>query len=462
MKTRLTLTCILLVLTSLLACCRAPGASVDISTPPRDAQQAIAYMDAQLDALQSVRMDITADFTLYIQGTRIRAEQSGVAIEDVGKRRSDYYSYSHTESEMTVGSKKFNVFSIEAYSDGVAYTSYTQNKQKRKLRAKMSLPAYIEYVNQDRALMDFDFADCANAELTQTDKGCLVTCSGYGEQALAEIAQLTGIAEFNGDVIEDLQVSVSLDQSYLPREISLEIHFTSDNFYKEYPPHFSMKLKFSEYNQAEHILRNIEPEDYTEIKDLRLLHEVEQKIAATVDQKQGGFTREISQTMTVDGQSDTYTQTDTTAKFSNTDKGFRFEAELETGEIVAEKVTYGGGDLIGLPAPDGSKINHITDEEAKQQLILLINDPSYGYDISRVLDIKKTRSGYVVTLIPSDSSIAGQMESALGINLAQENETMEFVLKWGKLVKIVHSFEATGRYAGKELHYAGSITVTFE
>ena len=223
-----------------------------------------------------------------------------------------------------------------------------------------------------------------------------------------------------------------------------------------------MEMDFSEYNAAEHITRNIEPEDYTEVKDLRLLHEIEQKIADTVDKKQGGFTREVTQTLTVDGQSDTATQTDTTAEFSNTDKGFSFKAELEVGRPAAYKVTYGGGDLIGLPAPDGSKINRMTDQEAKQQLILLINDPSYGYEISRVTNIEKTRNGYLVTLVPSDTSIVAQMENSLGINLEQESETMEFVLKWGKLVKIVHSFDATGKFNGQEIQYSGCITITFD
>lgn len=462
MKYRIFLLCMLLACASLLACCTQQRPKVDLGIPPTTAEQAITYMDAQMEALQSVRIDITADFVLYVQGTKIRGEQTGVAIEDIGKRKSDYYSYSHTDSEMFIGSQKIDIFSVEAYSDGYAYSAYTQNKKKSKLRAKMSLPAYIEYVSHEQALLDFDFASCANPELTQTDKGYLVTCSGYGEQALKEIAQLTGIADLNGDVLQDMQVSISLDKDYLPDEISLEILIANDRYSKEDSPYFRMEMDFSEYNAAEHITRNIEPEDYTEVKDLRLLHEIEQKIADTVDKKQGGFTREVTQTLTVDGQSDTATQTDTTAEFSNTDKGFSFKAELEVGRPAAYKVTYGGGDLIGLPAPDGSKINRMTDQEAKQQLILLINDPSYGYEISRVTNIEKTRNGYLVTLVPSDTSIVEQMENSLGINLEQESETMEFVLKWGKLVKIVHSFDATGKFNGQEIQYSGCITITFD
>ena len=77
---------------------------------------------------------------------------------------------------------------------------------------------------------------------------------------------------------------------------------------------------------------------YTEVKDLRLLGELEQRILETLDQKKGGFTRELSHTITFDGQSSTDTVVDTVATFSNTDKGFSFKAELEDGD-VGTKVT---------------------------------------------------------------------------------------------------------------------------
>ncbi len=464
MKKYLFFFCIFLIFTTLISCrdlSRPQAPAVDISTPPETAAEALAYMDAQLSAQKSYRADGTTEFILYTQGVRVRSEMENVTIEDVGERTSDYYSYSHADGTMQLGSQKYDVFTVEAYSEGVAYSSVAQNKKKRKLRAKMSLPAYIEYRNQEQALLDFDFANCQNANLEATEKGYLVTCSGYGEQALQDMADMTGIAALNGDVLQDMQVTFTLDQSYLPQNISLELIITSDNYYKEYPPYFRLELKFSEYNEAEHITRNIEPEDYTEVKDLRLLGELEQRILETLDQKKGGFTRELSHTITVDGQSSTDTVVDTVATFSNTDKGFSFKAELEDGD-VGTKVTYGGGDLIGLPGIAGSKINRMSDEQAKQTLSVLINDPSYGYDTTRVTNIEKTRNGYLVTLVPSETSFPEQLEGSLGINLEQESETIEFVIKWGKITKIIHSFDSTGKFNGQEIQYSGTITVTFD
>lgn len=462
MRKILILISFLLLCSTLFACGEQPQRpALDISSPATTAEQALSYMDAQLAAQKSYRADGTTEFILYTQGVQVRSEMETVTIEDVGERISDYYSYGHAEGTMRIGSQKHDVFTIEAYSDGVAYSSVTQNKKKRKLRAKMSLPAYIEYRDGEQALLDFDFATCENANLETTDKGYLVTCSGYGEQALQSFADLTGITEFNGDVLQDMQVTFALDQSYLPQNISLELIITSDNYYMEYPPHFRQELKFSEYNEAEHITRNIEPEDYTEIKDLRLLDELEQKILETLDKKKGGFTRELSHTLTVDGQSSTDTQVDTVATFSNTDKGFSFKAELEDGD-VGTKVTYGGGDLIGLPGIAGSKINRMSDEQAKQALSVLINDSSYGYDVTRVTNVEKTRNGYLVTLVPSETSFPEQLEDSLGINLEQESETIEFVIKWGRITKIIHSFDATGKFSGQEIQYSGTITVTFD
>ena len=462
MRKILILISFLLLCSTLFACGEQPQRpALDISSPATTAEQALSYMDAQLAAQKSYRADGTTEFILYTQGVQVRSEMETVTIEDVGERTSDYYSYAHSDGTMQIGSKKYDVFTVEAYADGVAYSSVSQNKKKRKLRAKMSLPAYIEYRHQGQALLDFDFATCENTKLEKTEKGYLVTCSGYSEQALQSIADMTGITAFNDDTLADMQVTFTLDQSYLPQKISLELIITSENNYKEYPPHFRMELKFSEYNEAEHITRNIEPEDYTLVKDLRLLDELEQKILETLDKKKGGFVRELSHTLTVDGQSSTDTQVDTTATFSNTDKGFSFKAELEDGD-VGTKVTYGGGDLIGLPGIAGSKINRMTDEQAKQALSVLINDSSYGYDTTRVTGIEKTRNGYLVTLVPSDTSFPEQLEGALGINLEQESETIEFVIKWGRITKIIHSFDATGKFSGQEIQYSGTITVTFD
>ena len=452
----------LLLCSTLFACGAQPQVpAVDLSSPATTAKQALTYMDAQLAAQKSYRADGMTEFILYTQGVRVRSEMETVTIEDTGERTSDYYSYGHSDGTMQIGSKKYDVFTVEAYADGVAYSSVSQNKKKRKLRAKMSLPAYIEYRNQEQALLDFDFATCENTKLEKTEKGYLVTCSGYSEQALQSIADMTGITAFNDDTLADMQVTFALDQSYLPQKISLELIITSENNYKEYPPHFRMELKFSEYNEAEHSTRNIEPEDYTEVKDLRLLGELEQKILETLDKKQSGFTRELSHTITVDGQSSTDTVVDTVATFSNTDEGFSFKAELEDGD-VGTKVTYGGGDLIGLPGIAGSKINRMSDEQAKQLLSVLINDPSYGYDVTRVINIEKTRSGYLVTLVPSETSFPEQLEGSLGINLEQESETIEFVIKWGRITRIIHSFDSTGKFNGQEIQYSGTITVTFD
>ena len=118
--------------------------------------------------------------------------------------------------------------------------------------------------------------------------------------------------------------------------------------------------------------------------------------------------------------------------------------------------------MIGLDAPDGTKINRMTDAQAKAEMLSWINDPSIGYTYTRVLNIEKTKTGYVVTMIPADNSIVDQISDAINVSLHEELETIEFVFKWGKLVKLIHSFEGSAELYGEKLTYAGSITVTFE
>lgn len=454
MKKRRQFILLLLACATLLCACNlAPAKPVDATT----AEQALQNMDTQMAALQSYRADVTMDFVLYYGDTKWKGELTSIVIEDVGDGLDDYYSYTEIRNAMP-GVK---IYSIDAYCDGYGYQSYTCNDQRRKLRSKMRASEFVKYREGDSDIIDFDYIDCQNATFEATDKGYTVSCSGYSAENMHAMAVATGISELVDDALQDMQVTILLDKDYLPVEISLELVFDSERYYKDTRPYFRMLIEFSEYNAAEHILRTIEPEDYTEIEDLQLLGELEQKIAETVNVKKGSFVRETAQNVTFGKETTNTSQVDVSATFSNTKEGFSFDAFMADND-VGRTVTYGGGDMIGLDAPDGSKINRMTDAQAKAELLSWINDPSVGYTYTRVLNIEKTKTGYLVTMIPADNSIVDQISDAINVSLHEEPETIEFVFKWGKLVKIIHSFEGSAKLSGEKLTYAGSITVTFE
>ena len=461
MKKRRQFILLLLACATLLCACNlAPAKPVDATT----AEQALQNMDTQMAALQSYRADVTMDFVLYYGDTKWKGELTSIVIEDAGEGIGNYYSYTEIRNAMYVNgslSPSVKVYSIDAYCDGYGYQSYTRNDQRRKLRSKMRASEFIKYREGDSDIIDFDYIDCQNATFEATDKGYTVSCSGYSAENMHAMAVATGISELVDDALQDMQVTILLDKDYLPVEISLELVFDSERYYKDTRPYFRMLIEFSEHNAAEHILRTIEPEDYTEIEDLQLLKGLEQKIAETVNVKQGSFTRETAQNVTFGKETTNTSQVDVFATFSNTKEGFSFDAFMADND-VGRTVTYANGDMIGLDAPDGSKINRMTDAQAKAEMLSWINDPSVGYEYTRVLNIEKTKTGYLVTMIPADNSIVDQISDAINISLHEEPETIEFVFKWGKLVKIIHSFEGSAKLAGEKLTYVGSITVTFE
>lgn len=454
MKKRCQFILLLLACATLLCACNlAPAKPVDATT----AEQALQNMDTQMAALQSYRADVTMDFVLYYGDTKWKGELTSIVIEDVGDGLGNYYSYTEIRNAMP-GVK---IYSIDAYCDGYGYQSYACNDQRRKLRSKMRASEFVKYREGDSDIIDFDYIDCQNTTFEATDKGYTVSCSGYSAENMHAMAVATGISELVDDALQDMQVAILLDKDYLPVEISLELVFDSERYYKDTRPYFRMLIEFSEYNAAEHILRTIEPEDYTEIEDLQLLGELEQKITETVNVKKGSFTRETAQNVTFGKETTNTSQVDVSATFSNTKEGFSFDAFMADND-VGRTVTYANGDMIGLDAPDGSKINRMTDAQAKAELLSWINDPSIGYTYTRVLNIEKTKTGYLVTMIPADNSIVDQISDAINVSLHEEPETIEFVFKWGKLVKIIHSFEGSAELAGEKLTYVGSITVTFE
>ena len=454
MKLRRQLMLLLLAIPLLLSSCNIfPAEPVDATT----AEQALQNMDVQMEALQSYRADVTMDFVLYNGDTKWKGELTSIVIEDVGDGLGDYYSY--TEIRNTMPGVK--IYSIDAYCDGYGYQSYTCNDQRRKLRSKMRASEFIKYREGDSDIIDFDYIDCQNTTFETTDKGYTVSCSDYSAENLRAMAVATGISELVDDALQDMQVTILLDKDYLPIEIDLELVFDSERYYKDTRPYFRMLIEFSEYNAAEHILRTIEPEDYTEIEDLSLLKELEQKIAETVNVKKGSFVRETAQNVTFGKEITNTSQVDVSVTFSNTKEGFSFKADMADND-VGRTVTYANGDMIGLDAPDGSKINRMTDAQAKAELLSWINDPSIGYTYTRVLNIEKTKTGYLVTMIPAENGFVDQVSDAINISLREESETIEFVFKWGKLVKLIHSFEASTKLAGQDFTYAGSVTVTFE
>lgn len=463
MKRRLTLVCFFMICVSLLSACSLPQ-KIDTSTPPESAAQAQTYMDATMAEQQSYRADVTMNFVLYSGQTKMKGELTSIVIEDVGQGLGNYYSYTEVRNAMYVGnsiSPRAKVTSIDAYCDGYAYQSYSYNGQRRKLRSKMRASEFAKYREGDSDIIDFTYTDCQNTTLTQTDEGYTILCSGYSAENLHAMAVAAGIAELIDDALQDMQVTILLGRDYLPVEISLELVFDSERYYKDTRPYFRMLIEFSDYNQAEHILRTIEPEDYTEIEDLQLLKELEQKIAETVNVKKGSFVRETAQNVTFGKETTNTSQVDVSATFSNTKEGFSFKAHMADNDI-GRTVTYANGDMIGLDAPNGSKINRMTDEQAKAEMLAWINDPSIGFTYTRVLNIEKTKTGYLVTMIPAENGIVTQLSDAMNISLQQEYETIEFVFKWGKLVKLIHSFGASTTISGQDFAYEGSITVTFE
>ncbi len=433
-------------------------------TPATNAEQAVQNMDLQMAAQKSYRADVTMDFVLYADQTKMRGEITGIVIEDQGEGRNDYYSYTEIRNAIYVGhstSPKVKISTIDAYHDGFAYVSYTYNKNPRKMRCKMRPSEFLEYVQADSDAIDFSYTDCQNTTFEQTDKGYTLVCSEYSAGAIQNMIRAADISDLTDNTLQDMQVTIQLDKEYLPTKITVELLFDSEiHHYMDTPPYFRMVMQYSEYNTVERITRTIEPEDYTETRELRVLKELDSMIAQTVDKKKSGFTRTTVHTIDLGESTETVTQTDT-ATFSNTEEGFSFKVEIDDGEHGL-KVTYANGDMIGLPGQDGSKINRMTDEEAKQVLIALINDPMLGYDQTRVTNVEKTRTGYLVTMCPADNNLVEQLGDSLRVNFDQNAETIEFVIKWGKIVAIIHSFDGSTRLAGQTMHYQASVTLEFD
>ncbi len=423
------------------------------------AEQISQKADQAMSRVKSYRTDMEMHYSFFVDDTKMRGTLNGILIEDQGKGRGDYYYYSETSHSLTVGSihNPTKTRILNAYYDGTAFSSVTQGKTIIKLCSPMSASGYRKYQLQHSAVADVDYTNCKNVSYSTSEDGYTLTYSGYDPQDLLELLSNSGLDEQTlGAAPDDMNVVLEIDDQYLPISISMEMVFVASSPIKE-PPTFEIYMEFSEFNQAQRITNTIELEDYTKIPDLRLLDGLEKLIYDRIKSRESSFTYVTNEEL----------NTKTTVRKSNmqgggtcynTKDGFECDILISSESVNRIDVEYSNGELnlFNGRRYDDQKMD---DEQAQEYVYSLL---ALGYDPASVVNIEKTKHGYLVTMLSTKSSAPAQSLSQSGIQYDSGTYTIEFVIKWGKLSSVTSNFFANCSLSGVSLTYESVTSVAFD
>ncbi len=461
MKKRLSIIALLLLFSLMLASC---DSLLGVLPAPLTANQVVRRMNTRLNSLQSYRIDVTGNIVAYADYKKITGTLTGVAIEDLGTDKDDYYTYIEMTNKSYVGNSNdsITVKTTEAYYNGYAYSYYSEGETWRRLCSPMTKREYQNYVADD-SLLELDPEDCKNKELEKNDDGYVVKYSGYSKDAIKDFSQKVGMTEDTfGEEPADLSVTIETDKDYYPKSLSMTIVFDDSDSY--YQPEFSMTMTYSQFDQAERITRTLSPDNYHEIDSLSLLGEVDEMIEDRINAKKGSFTAKSEAYAHFMTQSNKQTVTNQVS-FSRKGDDLSFEVEQKTDDQTTI-ITYADGkkseEYNGIITPES-----MSDDEAEQYLTDLVNDPLMGYNPNYVTDIKKTDEGYEITMDVSSSTALGQIITSAGAKFSSGRHTIEIKVDGGKITSIEHKYSASGSVSlgygnTASLNYTGNATVTFD
>lgn len=462
MKKRLLLTSLLLVCVILLSSC---GTVLNVLPAALTAGQVERRMNMRLSSLQSYRVELDAEYTVYADTTKVTGTAEGFIIEDQGKDKNDYYYYSEITNKMNASRDALNVTvkSITAYYDGYAYDHYKQGSTWRKLCSKMTPQQYRDYISDDN-LNDLDFEDCATSELEKVDGGYVLHFSGYSQDTMGDLTELMGMTEdlFKRDPV-DMKVDIKVDENYYPDTITMEMQFEEKTSY--YKPVYRMTMTYSQFDRAEHKTSGLSPDSFKEIESLALLDEIDELIEDRIDAKSGSFTTKTSISASILTQSEKQTET-SKVSFERKDDKLTFEADV-TENKSSKHLSYADGEQTITYEGRDAYTAKMTEKEAEEYISGLINTPGLGYTSQFVLDLEKTDKGYLVTMDVSKDSTVGQLVVASGATFSSGAHTVEIKVEKGQITAIISDFRASGSItvgygSTATLHYNGTVTVEFD
>ncbi len=414
------------------------------SLKPKSADELWEKINETMEHLQSYESNSTGNLALEVMNVPITAD---LTIKNIisGTSEKDYYYYSASEVTVKTESDLFNQSEtakfIEAFHDGKMFFSMESEKATQKFSSVLSAKEHIAYLEkQSSSSDDFDFNKCTTSSFTQNeDKTWSLHYSGYSNKALD---RMFDTFDFDGEMFDldlsDMEVTIQADNKFRIKEIKIKFIFNEDI---DGNPVFEITMQYSNYNEAEKITDTINPENYKEIADCRLLTDFEDMIEKLEEDKDGSFVMEMEETLSVFDQKETYTETDTVS-YGEKDGKYFYDISINSTSYQNMKISFENGKQT-IKLSGKQQTNQQSTLEAKTFINSLINTAQYS--MIYVSDIKKLEEGVYEVQCNNLISEAYEaiFESYTG-ELISFQKTLKITVKEGCITKIESDTLAEG------------------
>ncbi|MBQ3489098.1 MAG: hypothetical protein IJA86_00725 [Clostridia bacterium] len=419
---------------------------------PENAKELWDKINETMEKLDSYEADGTGTFSFHMKdipfSKDITTEFTTKTIVS-GTNGKDFYYYSASDFTIKTGLLKTETIkTIEAFHDGKMFVSSENNgssaANNQKLYSSLSAEEYMAYrENQYEDVDDIDFTDCSNTTFTHNeDETWSLLYSGYSPKSMAQIIDSFGLDNevFDFD-IQDMEVNIQVDKKFRIKEI--KIKFIFDEADAETAPVFEVAVQYSNYNEATLITNTINPNNYKEIADCRLLSGFEDMIKKLEEDKDGSFVLEIEQTSFIpyNNKTESYTETNHVT-YGEKDGQYFYNITSNSTNYDNLKISYANGmqtfEILGV-----KQTQEQSEDEAKITINDLINTAKYS--ARYVSDIKKLEDGvYEVQCDDPDESAYRNLYANYGGTLLALQQTLKITVKDGNIVKIENETSAKG------------------
>jgi hypothetical protein len=416
-----------------------------------------------MNKLDSYEIDTDMKMVFYVNGHPVTSKATGRTIEmDVGKKSQ--YFYDKTSTTITSSKLSINetINSIQAYHEGNYFLSNRGKNINQRLYSPMTLKEALAYREDTGLNLTEVFLDCEHAEVTSNDDGTkTLHYSGLKKEALEELAQSMGLEK---DVLEyeiaDMPVAITVDDDYRIQKMELSFTFDADEDALRVPT-LSMVMTYSAYNAAEREVKSLNTENFVEVKDIRLLSQLEDMLKEREDEN-ASFTLNTKQTTKIMGQSTHQKETDTVT-YGVGDNGYFYEIKAEVNN-AKYTISYQNGKQT-VKGDGTNKSEKQTEKEAKDFVRGLINTANYHADY--VTNITEVRDGvYEIVSDKPESTPYKNFFTNIGGTYTKATQTITITVEDGRITKIECQVKADGSITSGYNTYGVGLTiestVTFE
>lgn len=447
MKKRTILISMVLACVMLLASCQ--GLAEALRPAPKTAEDLWERIDEVMQEYDAYALSLELDMVMVVEGYAVDSTATGTIIED--NRGEDYYYYSETNANVTCDELniKQTARSISAYLDGKAFEFRGDGKYERKLYCRMTEEEYEAYRALDQSTEEQDeelnFQDCTTADFVRNeDKTWTLTYSGYTKKTINRLTSAFSTQDmdvFGADIV-DINVTLAADEDYRVTGITMAFEFDTPEGKTPAP---AMDVRMELLAMGDEVVRltdMLEQSKYKKVDDLAICKQIDHMLQDRYDAEKGEFEYEMSQTVKVMGQSQTFKETDW-VKYGVEDGAFYYDIDAESEEVTT-KATYKNGKQTFTVDGETYDVEQ-TEQEAKDFVKGMISDLRMGYNSEYITNVTKKSGGvWEIELALSDTSLLEEFYEQLGGTYKSATQTVRVTVKDGKLIQISNYIKASG------------------